>query len=72
MTSKTGFYGVRRPSLRGVYEALVHPEELDRQGGSWQLPRAVANKRVIREFLQLCRREGVKAKHCAKDLVETV
>lgn len=58
-------------AMQRVYKALAAPEKPDWHGGSWRLPRALANKYILRDFLKVCRREGVKAKFCAEDLVET-
>jgi len=58
-------------AMKSVYKAIAAPEKLDWHGGSWRLPRAIASEYVLREFLQICRREGVKARFCAQDLVET-
>lgn len=57
-------------AMRRVYEALAFPEKLVWRGGSWRLPKTVADAHVIRQFLKMCEGEGVKAKFCMQDLVE--
>jgi len=59
-------------AMLDVYKTLAAPEKLDWHGGAWRLPRAVADKHVLQDFLRICRREGVTAKFCAQDLVETL
>ena len=58
-------------AMRNAYKALAHPKKLDWHGGSWRLPLSLAEEHVIGEFLRICRREGVKAKYCSQDLMET-
>ncbi|MEI8198111.1 MAG: hypothetical protein WCI73_19625 [Phycisphaerae bacterium] len=58
-------------ALRHAYEIMAAPERLDWHGGSWRLPRPVAEARITRPFLDLCRKHGVPAKFCMSSLVET-
>jgi DNA repair photolyase len=58
-------------ALRDFYRACVAPEKLDFRGGSWRLPRDVAQHMIVRPFLDLCKRRGVRAKYCKQNLTET-
>ncbi len=58
-------------AMRTAYEHFVVPEKLIWRGGSWRLPQRIAAARIVQPFLEICRREGVTAKHCKQNLVET-
>jgi len=58
-------------AIRRVYERLVWPERLVFRGAAWRLPPGIANSRIVSPFLDICRSEGVSAKHCKQNLLET-
>jgi hypothetical protein len=57
--------------LLEVYRALASPERVVWRGGSWRLPATVAERHVVRPFLDVCGRHGVAARFCMQNLVET-
>jgi hypothetical protein len=57
-------------ALRALYRALAAPARPDWRGGSWRLPRQVADELVVGPFLEICRQAGVAAKFCMQDLIE--
>lgn len=57
-------------ALLDLYRALSAPSRPVRRGGSWRLPKAVADELVVGPFLDICQRAGVAAKFCMRDLVE--
>lgn len=57
-------------AMRDLYAALSAPSKPEWRGGSWRLPREIADKYVVEPFLQICRRRGVSAKFCMTDLLE--
>jgi DNA repair photolyase len=57
--------------LLDVYRALAWPERAVWRGGSWRLPSLVAERNVTGPFLDICRRNGMTAKFCMRNLVET-
>ena len=57
-------------ALRDVYKALSAPGRPVWRGGSWRLPKEVADEHVVGPFLGICQRAGVAAKFCMRDLVE--
>jgi DNA repair photolyase len=58
-------------ALRAAYQAVAGPEKLVWRGRSWRLPQDVAEARVVRPFLEICQRHGVRAKYCKQNLIET-
>jgi len=54
-----------------AYQTLVAPEKLVWRGGSWRLPPHVAEAKIVRPFLDICKRLGVPAKYCKQNLIET-
>ena len=58
-------------ALRDVYRTMAAPEKLDFHGGSWRLPDALARMHITQPFLDVCARQGVIAKYCKRDLIET-
>jgi DNA repair photolyase len=56
--------------MRSLYESLAAPERLIFRGGSWRLPPAVQSA-VTAPLLDFCRRYGVPAKCCKRNLIET-
>jgi DNA repair photolyase len=57
--------------LKHAYEIMAAPRRLDWRSGSWRLPADVADTRITRPFLEICRRHDVPAKFCMTNLVET-
>jgi len=57
-------------ALRDLYRALCAPGRPAWRGGSWRLPKQVADEHVVGPFLDICQRAGVTAKFCMRDLVE--
>jgi len=57
-------------ALRDLYKAMSAPGRPVRRGGSWRLPKEVADEYVVGPFLEICERGGVTAKFCMRDLVE--
>lgn len=64
--------GPEMSRLLDVYRAIAWPEKAVWRGGSWRLPSSVAERNVTEPFLNICRRTGVIAKFCMRNLVETV
>lgn len=58
-------------ALKTAYEMLVAPQKLVWRGGSWRLPPDIAEARIVRPFLDICKRRGVLAKYCKQNLIET-
>lgn len=57
--------------LKAAFQVMAAPEELVFRGGSWRLTPRVAAL-VTEPFVELCRKHGVSAKFCMKNLVETL
>lgn len=57
--------------LLDVYRELAWPDKPVWRGGSWRLPRPIAEKLVTGPFLEICQRQQVPAKFCMRNLVET-
>lgn len=53
--------------MKKVYELLAG--KLIFQGGSWRLPREIAEANISREFLQICQRHNVPCCHCIESLL---
>jgi len=58
-------------AMRGAYECVASPERLRFHGGSWRLPQDIARAGITEPFLNVCKRLGVTAKHCMRNLIET-
>ncbi|GAH72542.1 unnamed protein product, partial [marine sediment metagenome] len=58
-------------AMRQAYEFMAAPQRLLFRGGAWRLPADVANSQIIKPFLNICRREGVPARHCKHNLLGT-
>jgi len=56
--------------MRSLYESVATPERLVFRGGSWRLPPSVQST-VTGPLLDICRRNGVPAKCCKQNLIET-
>ena len=59
-------------AMKRAYEDAAGSSGLSFRGGAWRLPDTIADDRVTRPFLEVCRRIGVNAKHCKRDLIEAV
>lgn len=59
-------------NLLRVYRALSAPEKPIWRGGSWRLPREIAERLITRPFLEICQRHGVKGKFCMANLLDTI
>jgi len=57
-------------AMRDLYRALSAPSRPVWRGGSWRLPKEVADEHVVGPFLEMCQRAGVAAKFCMRDLIE--
>jgi DNA repair photolyase len=57
-------------AMRDLYKALSASDKPVWRGGSWRLPKAVADEHVVGPFLEICQRAGVAAKFCMRDLIE--
>jgi DNA repair photolyase len=57
--------------LLDVYRAIASPEKAVWRGGSWRLPPSVAERSITGPFLEVCQRQGVPAKFCMRNLIET-
>jgi DNA repair photolyase len=58
-------------ALREAYRSFATPEKLSWRGGSWRLPFAIANERILQPFLRICHKKKVAAKFCKQNLIET-
>lgn len=58
-------------SLRRVYQTITLPGKPIWHNGSWRLPYDIAEVNIIRPFLEICNRHGVKTKYCKQNLIET-
>jgi hypothetical protein len=56
--------------LKAAFGVTAAPEELVFRGGSWRLPGHAAAL-VTEPFLELCRKQGVVARCCMANLVQT-
>ena len=63
--------GPEMSCLLEVYRAIARPEKLVWRGGSWRLPPSTAERYVTAPFLDICQRNGLTAKFCMQNLVET-
>lgn len=57
-------------ATRDLYKAMSAPGKPVWRGGSWRLPKEVADEHVVGPFLEICQRAGVAAKFCMRDLIE--
>jgi DNA repair photolyase len=63
--------GPAMTAMREVYRALAAPGRPVWRGGSWRLPQPLIDEHVVGPLLDICRRQGVEAKHCMADLLST-
>ena len=57
--------------MKSVYCAMSAPGKPIWRGGSFRLPKEVADREVVAPFLRICADHGVKAKFCMTNLIET-
>lgn len=57
--------------MKQVYENLAAPNRVPFCRGSWRLPPAIAESFVVRPFLELCKKHGVPAQYCKRNLITT-
>ncbi len=57
--------------MKRVYEHLAGRQSLVFRGGSWRLPKAVADELVVQPFLELCRKRSLPAMPCKASLIST-
>lgn len=57
--------------MKEVYRAMSHPEKLVWRGGSFRLPKNIADHEIVSPFLRICEEVGVTAKFCMTNLIDT-
>lgn len=57
--------------LKAVYEYMAGPDKLIFRGGSWRLPKIIAQKHIVKPFLEICDGFSMKAYFCKQNLVLT-
>jgi len=57
--------------LKGVYEYVAKPDKLIFRGGSWRLPQTIAQKHIVKPFMEICDSYGMKAYFCKQNLLST-
>ena len=57
--------------MKAVYQAFATPQRLDWQGGSYRLPRDIAQQKILDPFLQACQQHNLTAKFCKQNLITT-
>ena len=57
--------------LKCVYEYISQPEKLLFRGGSWRLPETIAQKHIVKPFLEICDSYNMKAYFCKQNLLST-
>ena len=57
--------------LKSVYEYFAKPDKLVFRGGSWRLPQTIAQKHIVKPFLEICDSYGMKAYFCKQNLLST-
>ena len=57
--------------LKCVYEYIAKPDKLIFRGGSWRLPQTIAQKHIVKPFLEICDSYGMKAYFCKQNLLST-
>jgi len=55
-----------------AYKFLAALQKLIFRGGAWRLPADVADNHIVNPFLDICRREGIPARHCKHNLLGTL
>ena len=57
--------------LKQVYEYMSKPDKLVFRGGSWRLPDNIAQKHIVKPFLEICDNYNMKAYFCKQNLLST-
>ncbi|MFA5252860.1 MAG: hypothetical protein WC454_09800, partial [Phycisphaerae bacterium] len=57
--------------LKQVYEYAAAPDKLVFRGGAWRLPDYIAQEHIVKPFLEICDKFGVKACLCKQNLLLT-
>ncbi|GAG21959.1 unnamed protein product, partial [marine sediment metagenome] len=57
--------------LKEVYEYMAKPDRLVFRGGAWRLPPDVAQKHIVKPFLEICENYDMKACFCKQNLLST-
>jgi len=57
--------------LKQVYEYVAKPDKLIFRGGSWRLPEIIAQKHIVKSFLEICNSFSMKAYFCKQNLILT-
>ena len=57
--------------LKQVYGYVAKPDKLIFRGGSWRLPQTIAQKHIVKPFLEICDSYGIKAYFCKQNLLST-
>jgi len=57
--------------LKQVYEYVAKPDKLIFRGGSWRLPKTIAQKHIVKPFLKICDSYNMKACFCKQNLLST-
>ena len=57
--------------LKSVYEYVAKPDKLTFRGGSWRLPEIIAQKNIVKPFLEICDGFSMKAYFCKQNLLLT-
>ena len=58
-------------AMRAVYSAITSPEQPVWRGGSWRLPKHISDRLIVAPFLATCNEQGVTAKFCKQNLLDT-
>jgi DNA repair photolyase len=57
--------------MKEVYRAMSLPGKPVWHGGSFRLPKDIADREIVQPFLRICDEVGMKAKFCMTNLIET-
>ena len=57
--------------LKQVYEYVASPDKLIFRGGAWRLPHNIAQKHIVKPFLEICDNYDMKAYFCKQNLLST-
>jgi DNA repair photolyase len=57
--------------IKQVYEYIAKPDKLIFRGGSWRLPQIIAQKHIVKPFLEICNSFSMKAYFCKQNLLLT-
>jgi len=65
-----GKLSVPMQAMLRAYQAFATPKKLVWRNWSSRLPENIAHARIVQPFLEICRRNKVKAKYCKRNLIE--